>query len=38
MTMGVAEIGFLLERLGADCDDLQYLRELTKTPLKPTRA
>lgn len=34
MTMGVAEIGFLLERLGADCDDLQYLRELTKNSLE----
>lgn len=34
MTMGVAEIGFLLERLGADCDDLQYLRELTKNALE----
>jgi hypothetical protein len=34
MTMVVAEIGFLLERLGADCDDLQYLRELTKNSLE----
>jgi len=34
MTMGVANIGFMLERLGADCDDLQYLRELTKNSLE----
>lgn len=32
--MGVANIGFMLERLGADCDDLQYLRELTKNSLE----
>jgi hypothetical protein len=34
MAMGVANIGFMLERLGADCDDLQYLRELTKNALE----
>ena len=34
MAMGVANIGFMLERLGADCDDLQYLRELTKNSLE----
>lgn len=34
MEMGVANIGFMLERLGADCDDLQYLRELTKNSLE----
>ena len=34
MNMGVANIGFMLERLGADCDDLQYLRELTKNSLE----
>ena len=34
MAMGVANIGFLLERLGEDCDDLQYLRELTKNALE----
>src|SRR4051794_650834 len=38
MTMGVAEIGFLLERLGADCGDLQYLRELTKNSLEADAA
>ena len=26
--MGVENIGFMLERLGRDCDDLQFLREL----------
>jgi hypothetical protein len=34
MKMGVANIGFMLERLGADCDDLQYLRELTKNSIE----
>lgn len=34
MTMGVANIGFMLERLGADCGELQYLRELTKNSLE----
>lgn len=34
MKMGVANIGFMLERLGADCDELQYLRELTKNALE----
>lgn len=38
MTMGVANIGFMLERLGADCDDLQYLRELTKNALEADAA
>ncbi len=34
MTMDVADIGFLLERLGADCGDQQYLRELTMNSLE----
>jgi hypothetical protein len=34
MVMKVANIGFLLERLGEDCDDLQYLRELTQNALE----
>lgn len=34
MAMGVENIGFMLERLGADCDDLQYLREITKNALE----
>ncbi len=33
-TMQVENIGFLLERLGRDCDDLQYLRELTQNALQ----
>lgn len=34
MVMRVAHLGFLLERLGEDCDDLQYLRELTENALE----
>jgi len=34
MRMDVADIGFLLERLGADCGDQQYLRELTVNSLE----
>jgi hypothetical protein len=34
MVMKVANLGFLLERLGEDCDDLQYLRELTQNALE----
>lgn len=34
MVMRVANLGFLLERLGEDCDDLQYLRELTENALE----
>lgn len=34
LPMGVANIGFMLERLGRDCDDLQYLRELTQNALE----
>jgi hypothetical protein len=34
MKMEVGEIGFLLERLGADCGDQQYLRELTMNSLE----
>jgi hypothetical protein len=32
--MQVANLGFLLERLGADCGDQQYLRELTMNSLE----
>lgn len=34
MRMDVADIGFLLERLGSDCGDQQYLRELTTNSLE----
>jgi hypothetical protein len=34
MPMEVANIGFMLERLGRDCDDLQFLRELTMNSLQ----
>jgi hypothetical protein len=34
LRMKVANLGFLLERLGEDCDDLQYLRELTENALE----
>ena len=34
MPMGVANIGFMLRRLGEDTGDLQYLRELTKKSLE----
>jgi len=34
MVMKVANLGFLLERLGQDCDDLQFLRELTENALE----
>ena len=34
MMMGVTNIGFMLERLGADCGEQQYLRELTKNSLE----
>ncbi len=34
MKMEVGEMGFLLERLGADCGDQQYLRELTTNSLE----
>lgn len=30
LPMEVAQIGFLLERLGQDCDDSQFIRELTE--------
>jgi histidine kinase/DNA gyrase B/HSP90-like ATPase len=32
--MEVDKIGFLLERMGRDCDDLQFLRELTQNALE----
>ena len=34
MVMKVANLGFLLDRLGEDCDDLQYIRELTQNALE----
>lgn len=34
LPMSVANIGFMLERLGRDCDDLQFLRELTVNSLE----
>lgn len=34
MRMEVDNIGFMLERLGRDCDDLQFLRELTQNSLE----
>lgn len=34
MRMQVDNIGFMLERLGRDCDDLQFLRELTQNALE----
>ncbi len=34
MPMEVANIGFMLERLGRDCDDLQFIRELTENALQ----
>ncbi len=34
LAMSVANIGFMLERLGRDCDDLQFLRELTENALQ----
>lgn len=33
LPMDVDNIGFMLERLGSDCDDLQFLRELTKNSI-----
>lgn len=34
LKMDVANIGFLLERLGRDCDDLQFLREITQNSIQ----
>lgn len=34
MPMGVDDISFMLERLGQDCDDLQFLRELTENAIE----
>src|SRR4051812_31119772 len=34
MRMQVDNIGFMLERLGRDCDDLQFLRELTQNSIE----
>lgn len=32
--MGVDDIGFMLERLGRDCDDMQFMRELTMNAIE----
>src|SRR3954470_16527412 len=34
MRMEIDDIGFVLERLGRDCDDLQFLRELTQNSIE----
>jgi Histidine kinase-, DNA gyrase B-, and HSP90-like ATPase len=34
LPMGIANIGFMLDRLGRDCDDLQFLREITENALQ----
>jgi histidine kinase/DNA gyrase B/HSP90-like ATPase len=34
LRMGVENIGFMLERLGRDCDDLQFIRELTENAIE----
>lgn len=34
LPMGVENIGFMLERLGKDCDDLQFMRELTENAIE----
>jgi len=34
LRMGVENIGFMLERLGKDCDDLQFMRELTENAIE----
>ena len=34
LPMGVDNIGFMLERLGRDCDDLQFIRELTENAIE----
>jgi hypothetical protein len=32
--MGVANVGFLIENLGKDASELQYLRELTQNSIE----
>lgn len=34
LEMGVDNIGFMLERLGRDCDDMQFMRELTENAIE----
>lgn len=34
LALRVANTGFMLDRLGMDCDDLQFLRELTKNSIE----
>ena len=34
LAMSVRNIGFLLDRLGADCHPLQFLRELTQNSIE----
>lgn len=34
LALQVANTGFMLDRLGMDCDDLQFLRELTKNSIE----
>jgi hypothetical protein len=34
LPMGVENIGFMLERLGKDCDDLQFMRELSENAIE----
>jgi len=34
LEMGVDNIGFMLERLGKDCDDMQFMRELTENAIE----
>lgn len=34
LALKVANTGFMLDRLGMDCDDLQFLRELTKNSIE----
>ena len=37
LALKVANTGFMLDRLGMDCDDLQFLRELTKNSMSVSR-
>ena len=36
--MGVANVGFLIENLGKDAGELQYLRELTQNAIEAIQA
>jgi hypothetical protein len=38
LPMSVANIGFMLDRLGKDCSPLQFLRELTQNSIEAIRA